>query len=167
MLAYGTGRVGCQLSGDGCWGVVNTAPKPDWLSFLPDWMWSFNYPHNVINEGVPIPSCSGDHCYILDQPVFPTPFYETTIAVIFFAVLWMLRLRISIPGVLFGIYLMMNGTERFFVEKIRINIRYDLLGMQVTQAELLAVGLFLTGLAFIIIFTRKHKLKNQRKDNGP
>ena len=167
LLAYGTGRIGCQLSGDGCWGVVNTAPKPDWLSFLPDWMWSFTYPHNVINEGVPISSCHGDHCYVLDQPVFPTPFYETTIAYIFFAVLWFLRLRIHIPGVLFGIYLMMNGTERFFIEKIRINREYHLLGMEVTQAEIIATVLFFTGLTFVILFTRKHKRKKELPDDGP
>jgi hypothetical protein len=62
---------------------------------------------------------------------------------------------------------MMNGTERFFMEKIRINIQYDFLGMKVTQAELIATGLFLTGLAFVIFFTRKHKRKKIRADDGP
>ncbi len=87
MLAYGIGRIGCQLSGDGCWGMVNADPKPEWLSFLPDWAWAFNYPHNVINEGVLIPDCSGRNCHVLDQPVFPTPLYETTIAFLFFGLL--------------------------------------------------------------------------------
>ena len=45
ILAYGVGRVGCQLSGDGDWGIENTAPKPDWMSSLPDWTWSFTYPN--------------------------------------------------------------------------------------------------------------------------
>ena len=63
MIAYGIGRIGCQLAGDGCWGIVNTAPKPGWLSFLPDWAWAFNYPHNVINEGSLLPMCGGDHCF--------------------------------------------------------------------------------------------------------
>jgi phosphatidylglycerol:prolipoprotein diacylglycerol transferase len=61
MLAYGTGRLGCQLSGDGDWGVVNLAPKPDWMSFLPDWFWSYNYPHNDISSGVHIDGCFGRH----------------------------------------------------------------------------------------------------------
>ena len=52
ILAYGIGRIGCKLSGDGDWGIVNNNIKPEWMSFLPDWMWSYNYPHNVINEGV-------------------------------------------------------------------------------------------------------------------
>ena len=50
ILGYAVGRMGCQLSGDGDWGIVNTSPKPDWF-FLPDWLWSFRYPHNVIEEG--------------------------------------------------------------------------------------------------------------------
>jgi len=80
ILAYGVGRIGCQLSGDGDWGVVNMAPKPGWMSFLPDWVWSFNYPHNVNGEGLPIPGCIGPHCSQLPLPVFPTPIYETMMA---------------------------------------------------------------------------------------
>ena len=38
MLAYGIGRIGCQIAGDGDWGIPNDAPKPEWMSFLPDWM---------------------------------------------------------------------------------------------------------------------------------
>ena len=27
-MGYGVGRLGCQFSGDGDWGIVNTAPAP-------------------------------------------------------------------------------------------------------------------------------------------
>ncbi|MEO7210985.1 MAG: prolipoprotein diacylglyceryl transferase family protein, partial [Chitinophagaceae bacterium] len=37
MLAYGLGRIGCQVAGDGDWGIVNTFPKP--FSWMPDWFW--------------------------------------------------------------------------------------------------------------------------------
>jgi len=158
ILAYGIGRIGCQLSGDGCWGVVNTMPKPEWLAFLPDWMWAFNYPHNVINEGILIPDCSGSHCRMLGQPVFPTPFYETMIALLFFGLLMMIRKRIRIHGYLFSIYLILNGVERLFIEQLRVNIRYDFLGMQITQATAIAVGLILTGIAGFIYF----KWQNRR-----
>src|SRR5436853_7679108 len=84
MLAYGVGRLGCHIAGDGDWGIANTAPKPSWMSFLPDWFWSYHYPHNVINEGVPIPGCVGSHCSILELPVWPTPLYECIICVAFF-----------------------------------------------------------------------------------
>ncbi len=29
ILAYGIGRIGCQMSGDGDWGVDNLSPKPE------------------------------------------------------------------------------------------------------------------------------------------
>ncbi|HLG40138.1 MAG TPA: prolipoprotein diacylglyceryl transferase family protein, partial [Chitinophagaceae bacterium] len=45
MLAYAVGRIGCQVAGDGDWGITNLKPKP--FSWLPDWMWSYTYPHNV------------------------------------------------------------------------------------------------------------------------
>lgn len=152
MLAYGIGRIGCQLSGDGCWGIVNLDPKPGWLSILPDWMWAFNYPHNVINDGRLIPGCIGTNCHILDQPVFPTPFYETTLALIFFAVLWFLRKRIKLHGVLFSVYLILNGAERLIIEQIRVNIRYEFLGMKVTQASFIAVMLMMAGIGLIFYF---------------
>jgi len=157
ILAYGVGRIGCQLSGDGCWGIVNTSPKPGWLSWLPDWMWAFNYPHNVIDEGVLMHNCMGEHCYVLDQAVFPTPFYETMMAVAIFVILWSVRKKIKAPGTMFSLYLIFNGIERFFIEKIRINIRYDFLGMKITQAEIISVILVLIGIAGIIFFRIRHK----------
>jgi len=146
IFAYAIGRIGCQLSGDGCWGVVNPDPMPAWLSFLPDWVWSFQYPHNVIDEGVLIPGCLNDHCHILAQPVYPTPFYETLMGLLIFGILWGVRKHLKVPGYIFSIYLILNGIERFLIEKIRINKPYDFLGMQVTQAEIIAVGLIIAGL---------------------
>lgn len=162
MLAYGTGRIGCQLSGDGCWGVVNTAAKPEWLGFLPDWMWAFHYPHNVINEGIRIPGCDGAHCFMLEQPVFPTPIYETLLAYIFFIVLWSIRKRIRMHGMLFSIYLVMNGTARLFIEQIRVNIRYEFIGLEVTQATIIAIGLIITGIAGFF-YARRWNLKHAEK----
>lgn len=158
ILAYGIGRIGCQVSGDGDWGIINTSPKPGWLSFLPDWMWAFDFPHNVINEGILIPGCVGDHCFRLAETVYPTAFYETTMAVIIFAILWSLRKKIKVPGVLFAIYLMFNGVERFLIEKIRVNNVFDFLGMQVTQAEVISSCMFIAGIGFLIYF-----LKNKPK----
>jgi len=159
LVGYGTGRIGCQLSGDGCWGIVNNAPKPDWLSFLPDWMWASHYPHNVIDEGVLISNCTGDHCHILAEPVFPTPFYETVTVYLFFIVLWSLRKRIVIPGMMFSVYLILNGIERFLIEKIRVNIRYDIAGINVTQAEIISILLVIVGIAGIFYF--RHRYNNK------
>jgi prolipoprotein diacylglyceryltransferase len=161
MLSYGIGRIGCHLSGDGDWGIVNTAPKPNWMSMLPDWMWSFKFPHNVNNEGVPIPGCVGRWCSELPEPVYPTSFYETLMAIALFAILWGIRKKINIPGMLFSIYLIMNGTERFLIESIRVNSLYHIMGIDVTQAQLISSALIILGI-FGVWYTRKnqHTLQN-------
>lgn len=167
MLAYGIGRIGCQLSGDGCWGIVNTLSKPAWLGWLPDFMWSSTFAHNVIKEGVPLMDCSGTYCYELGQPVFPTSLYETLIAFVFFVVLWVLRKRLPAAGMLFALYLLLNGVARFLIEFVRVNIRYQVAGLDVTQAQMIAVGLIVAG-AFGLFYFRylhpeKRNLKKQRR----
>jgi phosphatidylglycerol:prolipoprotein diacylglycerol transferase len=150
MLAYGAGRIGCQMSGDGDWGIDNLAPKPHWLSWAPDWMWAFKFPHNVGNEGVHIPDCVGKFCSELKNPVFPTSFYESVICLLLFWLLWSLRDKIKLPGLMWGIYLVLNGIERFLIELIRVNTRYHVAGISFTQAELISLILLITGIVFIV-----------------
>ena len=155
MLAYGVGRIGCQMSGDGDWGIDNLTPKPEWMSFLPDWMWSYNFPHNVINAGIPIEGCTDDNfCMQLVNPVWPTAFYEVVMSITIFGILWAMRKHIKVPGALFFIYLAFNGIERFFIEKVRINNEI-LAGF--TQAEIISFCLVLTGIigATYLYKTRK------------
>ena len=149
MLAYGIGRMGCHFSGDGDWGITNLAPKPEWLSFIPDWAWAYTYPNNVINAGVPIEGCVGPYCNELLYPVFPTPIYEIVMALGLFALLWYLRKRINISGMLFGIYMVVSGLERFLIEKIRVNTKYILFGQEITQAELISLAMIIIGLAIV------------------
>jgi prolipoprotein diacylglyceryltransferase len=194
MLAYGIGRMGCQVSGDGDWGIPNTSSKPGWLSWLPDWAWSYSYPNNVnavmgpreagyVGKTIkPVdPECyaqltspmsdvqvcegtiNGETVSIfkgygtyLDPGVFPTPLYEIVMALIIFAILWSIRKRIKIPGVLFGIYLIFNGFERFWIEKIRVNSTYELFGMEITQAEIISTLMFFSGFALIYILRKRH-----------
>ena len=195
MLAYAVGRIGCQVAGDGDWGILNsayltnaagkTAPanpadfarivqqyKEVYLpqfgsldkvphlavkapSFLPDWLFAYPYPHNVINDGVRMADCNGPFCNVLPIPVFPTPFYETLVCLGLFFVLWGLRKRLRVPGVLFSIYLILNGIERFFVEKIRVNTKYDKLPFQPTQAELISAGLVIAGVWIYLALKRR------------
>lgn len=156
ILAYGIGRLGCHFSGDGDWGIVNELAQPSWW-FLPDWLWAYDYPHNVINEGVPIEGCSFRYCKHLVPSVYPTALYETIMATGIFGILWGLRKRITIPGMLFFIYLIFNGIERFTIEKIRVNDKYQVLGTQLTQAEMIAVVLFLIGVIGCLVLWRKSK----------
>ncbi len=190
MLGYGIGRIGCHVSGDGDWGIINsayistvdggvmlasaeqfaaevqnhaaylihqfgsleavrhTATPAFWG--LPDWLFAYAYPHNVLNQGVPLAGCSGSYCNYLPLPVYPTPIYETTICTIFFGILWAIRKRINIYGMLFSIYLVLNGVERFFIEKIRVNEVYQIFGAQITQAEIISSLLIIIGLTGIV-----------------
>ena len=158
MLAYAVGRIGCQLSGDGDWGIENIAPKPSWLSWAPDWVWAFKYPHNVVNNGVPIPGCEGSFCNELPLPVFPTPFYEVMMGLFFFALLWGFRKKIKIPGMMWSIYLIFNGLERFLIESIRVNSEYHAFGLAFTQAEMISSILILLGI-FGIFWSQKNSHK--------
>lgn len=202
MIAYAIGRMGCQVAGDGDWGILNSAyvTTPDskvvladtaqfnsalqannrfYLktfqveslnqvyhksvkapSWLPDWMVAYHYPHNVINEGTPIAGCTDpQYCNHLPIPVFPTPFYETIACLLLFLLLWSLRGRLKVPGTMFAMYLIVNGIERFFIEKIRVNTTYSIFGFHPTQAELISAGLVITGVALYFYLTRKKALQ--------
>lgn len=213
MIAYAIGRIGCQIAGDGDWGIYNSAyisdqpgqvvlaspgdfekklkenetyflhgtvtdstgktqmvtdriaatleevPHKSFKApgFIPTWMVAYTYPHNVNEDGVLLPDCEGKYCRALPQPVFPTPFYEIVAGFILFGILWALRRKIKIPGVLFSLYLIFNGIERFLVETIRVNTKYSIFGFHPTQAELISTLLVVTGIAGIIFFSKKYK----------
>lgn len=151
MAAYGVGRIGCQLSGDGDWGKV-AAAQPDWW-FFPDWLWAYRFPHNVLRRGEPIPGCDVEYCNQLTAGVYPTSVYETTVAFALAGLLWALRKRLTPwPGLLFSIYLILNGIERFLIEFIRVNDRYDVLGFQLSQAQIVAICFVVVGSAGIWFF---------------
>ncbi|MFD2162833.1 prolipoprotein diacylglyceryl transferase [Paradesertivirga mongoliensis] len=157
MIGYAVGRLGCHMSGDGDWGINNLAPKPSWLSWAPDWVWGFKYPHNVISEGVPIKDCVGKYCMELPFPVYPTAFYEVVAGFILFALMWSLRRKIKPAGMMFSIYLILAGIERFFIEKIRVNSEYHAFGLGFTQAELISVIMVIAGIAGIIWAINNHR----------
>ena len=152
LFAYAAGRIGCHISGDGDWGIPNFSPKP--FSWMPDWMWAYTYPHNVVNEGVAIPGCLGNYCNQLPLPVYPTTLYEVVGTFILFGIMWMFRRKITQPGILTGIYLVFAGSERFLIEKIRVNNRIHSLPFEPTQAELISTFLILGGIVFLV-FSKK------------
>jgi len=160
LFAYAAGRIGCHVSGDGDWGIPNILPKP--FTWLPNWMWSYTYPHNVLNEGVTIPGCVGNYCNQLPFPVYPTTLYEIVATFLLFLIMWMVRKRIKQPGILTGMYLVFAGVERFFIEKIRVNNRIHSLPFEPTQAELISTFLIVLGIVFLIMskkwFSRKQSL---------
>ena len=153
ILAYGIGRLGCHFSGDGDWGIVaNMDNKP---SLIPEWLWGYNFPHNVIEAGQRIEGCVGKYCNELPYFVHPTSLYEALFGIMAFLFLWHIRKKISIPGVLFLIYLILNGIERYLIETIRITEKYNVLGMQLTQAQVIAIIISIIGIVGIIYLNKK------------
>ncbi len=160
IFAYAVGRIGCQLSGDGDWGI-DAAPQPSWW-FLPDWLWAYDYPRNVINSSGHgheiIQGFAGQYNTRMTPSVYPTPIYETVMATLIGIFLWVIRKRVAAPGVLFMIYLILNGAERFIIEQIRVNDKLiDTPNFKMTQAELIAVLLILIGTVGAAILNNRHK----------
>jgi len=167
MISYAVGRMGCHFSGDGDWGdpiklvgeqgeLIYEYTKPAIIGFLPDWVWAYDYPHNVIDSGVRMEDCEFRYCNRLPVPVFSTPIYEIVMASILGGILWGIRKRIVIPGMLFFIYLIMNGFERFAIEQIRINEEYNVFGFLLTQAEIIALSLVLIGIIGCVVLWKKN-----------
>ena len=167
MLSYGLGRFGCHFSGDGDWGIANLKANPG----LPDRAWAYKYPHNVLGKDYAstgmemIPGCSGEYCYQLAVPVYPTPLYEALMALGLFAILWyVLRNRSWAPFQYFSIYMMMAGAERMLIESIRehgISL-YHFLGMEFSQAQMISLVLMILGVAGFVWggMMRDRKLKS-------
>jgi phosphatidylglycerol:prolipoprotein diacylglycerol transferase len=124
-LGYALGRCGCQLSGDGDYG------KP-W-----DGPWAMSYPNGTVPT---------------DRTVHPTPIYETLVMGLGAWILWQLRDRVR-AGVLFAIYLVYAGTERFLFEFIRRNTE-DSIGL--TNAQLESLAMMVAGTIWIAIVIRRH-----------
>jgi phosphatidylglycerol:prolipoprotein diacylglycerol transferase len=80
-----------------------------------------------------------------DDKVHPTPVYETLAMGILALVLWHLRDRYR-PGVLFAIYLVGAGVERFLIELIRRN---DSVIAGLTLPQLLSLAMAAAGLIWI------------------
>ena len=147
ILAVGIGRLGCQLSGDADWGIENTLAKP---AYMPQWLWADTYAHNIANEGARMMGCMEQHCTELLVPVFPTPVYEFMECTIIFLVLHFIRKRLtSSPGMLFFIFAILIGVQRYTIEQFRAisdrNLYY--IGEHgFKQAELISIVLVLVGI---------------------
>jgi phosphatidylglycerol---prolipoprotein diacylglyceryl transferase len=115
-LGYAIGRIGCQLSGDGDYGVATDAP------------WGMPYPDGVVPT---------------TEDVHPTPVFETLAMGLVALALWQLRDRVR-PGALFALYLVLAGTERLLIELIRRNdsLALGLTLAQLVSVAMIAGGLY-------------------------
>jgi phosphatidylglycerol:prolipoprotein diacylglycerol transferase len=176
ILAYGIGRLGCQLAGDGDYGIPTSLP------------WGMNYANGTIKPHYALiqyylahpEQAVKDNYYYLSSLVVktdyygtitkfdevirlqPTPIYEFLISLGIFYYLWKLRKK-STPGdgngwtdgMLFMLYLILGGLERFLVEFIRLNPRL-LFGL--SEAQLISIVMMIVGSAGFY-FLDKNKSK--------
>jgi len=133
--AYAVGRVGCFLVGDDYGGPSN----------LP---WAVSFP-----RGLPPSTAANLAAFRVVIPegldpstlltVHPTQLYETILMFLAFTVLWKLARKDWGTGAVFGVYLMLAGVERFFIEILRAKDDRFLAGF--TIAQLTSVCLVLVG----------------------
>jgi phosphatidylglycerol:prolipoprotein diacylglycerol transferase len=135
-LGYAIGRIGCQLSGDGDYGKAWDGP------------WAMSYPDGTVPT---------------TDKVHPTPVYETLTMALVALVLWRLRDRFR-TGILFAIYLICAGTERFLVEFVRRN---EDVALGLTQAQLLSVGMILAGTIWIAVARSRGSIRARPEDLQP
>ena len=115
-LGYAIGRCGCQLSGDGDYGIHSNLP------------WAMSYPKGTVPT---------------DIKVHPTPVYETLAMGIVALVLWRMRDRLT-NGLLFALYLVLAGVERFLIEFIRRN---QSVALGLTWPQLFSLAMIAGGIA--------------------
>jgi len=119
-LGYAVGRLGCQLSGDGDYGIATNG------------FWGMSYSTGI----VPTPP---------GVLVYPTPLFESTISLL---VLWILsRVEVApsaLPGRFqrFGLYLVLISLERLCVEGFRVN---PVVAWGMSEAQIIALALITLG----------------------
>jgi phosphatidylglycerol---prolipoprotein diacylglyceryl transferase len=118
-IGYGIGRIGCFLSGDGCYGIPTSLP------------WGMSFPNGIEPTLV---------------PVHPTPLYELAAGLVIGMWLWRRGGKPHGTGAIVGQYLMLSGIARFLVEFVRRNPKV-LWGL--SNAQLASLGSVLAGIVLV------------------
>src|SRR5579863_8572684 len=118
-IGYGIGRIGCFLSGDGCYGLPTKLP------------WGMSFPHGIEPTFV---------------PVHPTPLYELAAGLLIGGWLWLRGRTVRPTGWILGEYLILTGIARFSVEFIRRNPR---IWLGLSNAQLASAGSIVFGIGLL------------------
>jgi phosphatidylglycerol:prolipoprotein diacylglycerol transferase len=143
-IGQAIGRIGCQLSGDGDWGLPSTVP------------WAMSYPKAIVGWNSDTVLKLDEHYrlvsgYFPGVRVHPAPIYETILYVGVFAILWSMRKTSHPAGRVMYWYLLLGGAARFIVEFWRINPRVFYM---LSEAQLIAIGMMVIG-GVALILTRE------------
>jgi len=136
LIGQGIGRIGCFSAGC-CHGKACDLP----------WAVTFPYASPPAN-----------------YPVHPTQLYETFInLILFFVLIKLVRPRLKRPGMMFAIYLMLAGTERFFLEFIRVNPR---VAWGLSSAQFTSMGIVFGGVVLAFIISKNISFTLFQKHSG-
>lgn len=137
-IGYAVGRIGCQLAGDGCYGIPTDLP------------WGMTYPNGVV------PTL---------EKVHPAPVYETLMGLAIFGLLWGTRKRLLWPGLSFSVYLVLAGLARFVVEFVRRNPKL-LWGL--SDDQFISLGIMAMGLIWgTRLLTKPVSVREKKQTEGP
>lgn len=125
-VGYAIGRIGCFLSGDGCYGLPTSLP------------WGMSFPNGLE------PTL---------ERVHPTPLYECAAGLLIGWWLWMRSRQARPAGWILGEYLILSGFARFLVEFIRRNPKI-IWGL--SNAQLASLGSVAAGVVLIAWSSRNH-----------
>jgi phosphatidylglycerol---prolipoprotein diacylglyceryl transferase len=145
-LAYGIGRIGCHVSGDGDWGIETTMP------------WGVAYTNAIIGwvhpvTGVPYPP---------GVKVHPTPIYEFLQSLLIFGILWGVRKKDFADGTIFWLYLILSGFARFVVEFWRVN---PPIAAGLTEAQWFSVASIVVGAALLYLQPGRRAARSNVSDS--
>lgn len=118
-VGYGIGRIGCFLSGDGCYGIPTTLP------------WGMSFPNGIE------PTLARVH---------PTPLYELAAGLVIGLWLWRRGGKPHGTGSIVGQYLVLTGIARFLVEFLRRNPK---IVWGLSNAQLASAGSVLAGIVLV------------------
>jgi phosphatidylglycerol:prolipoprotein diacylglycerol transferase len=144
-IGQAIGRIGCQLSGDGDWGLPSNLP------------WAMAYPRAIVGWNSQTVLKLDEHYrlvsgYFPGVRVHPAPVYETILYLGVFIILWSMRKTSYPPGRLMYWYLLLAGGARLLVEFVRVNPRvfYGL-----SEAQLIAFAMMVVGSVALILTRTK------------
>jgi len=118
-VGYGVGRIGCFLSGDGCYGLPTKLP------------WGMSFPHGIEPTLI---------------RVHPTPLYELAAGLLIGGWLWLRGGKPRGRGAIVGEYLLLSGIARFLVEFVRRNPK---ILWNLSNAQLASLGSVVAGVVLI------------------
>ena len=144
-IGQAIGRIGCQLSGDGDWGLPSTVP------------WAMSYPKAIVGWNSDTVLKLDEHYHLVSGyfpgvRVHPAPIYETILYLGVFTILWSMRKTSHPAGRIMYWYLLLGGAARFIVEFWRINPRVFYM---LSEAQLIAIAMMVIGGVALILTKQK------------